>query len=86
MTWKSRIDELQTYKNNNGHVNIPNRYGSLGDFVGNQRASYKLLFEGNPANSTTQERANQLEALGFKWSINAKYLSWDDRMEQMREY
>ena len=84
-TWESMFEELQTYKETNGNLNVPNRYGSLGTFVGNQRARYKLLLKGKPTKCMIQERANQLEALGFKWSIAAP-LSWDDRMEQLKEY
>jgi hypothetical protein len=74
------------YKNNNGHVNVPRSHDSLGTFVNIQRKSRKLLLEGKSARGMTQERVTQLETLGFKWSIKATSLSWDDRMEQLREY
>ena len=61
------MEQLKEYKKEHGNLNVPARYGSVGNFVRDQQAFHKLLLEGKPAKGMTQERANQLEALGFKW-------------------
>ena len=65
---------------------MPTSHGSLGTFVRDQRTFHKLLLEGKSVKGMTQERTNQLEALGFKWSIKATSHSCNNRMEQLREY
>ena len=67
-SWDDRMEQLNEYKKEHGHVNVPPRHGSLGMFLSYQRRNYKLLLAGKLANSMTQERAKKLEALGFKWS------------------
>ena len=69
--WESRIAELQSYTETNGHFDVPISYGSLGIFVSNQRRGHKLLLEGKPSLGMTRERAKKLEELGFKWSTTA---------------
>ena len=60
--------QLRDYIKDYGHLNVPAGYSSLGNCVKNQRSYHKLLFEGKPEFGMTQERAKELEALGFKWS------------------
>ena len=62
-----RTGELREFKRDYGNLNVPRSHGFLGNFVHNQRNLYKLLLEGKPALGMTQERAKELEALGFKW-------------------
>ena len=64
------MEELKEFKNEYGHLNVPKCYGSLGGFAAHRREYYKLLRAGKPALGMTQERANKLQALGFKLSIN----------------
>eukprot|EP00571_Detonula_confervacea_P016952 CAMPEP_0172302726 /NCGR_PEP_ID=MMETSP1058-20130122/4390_1 /TAXON_ID=83371 /ORGANISM="Detonula confervacea, Strain CCMP 353" /LENGTH=1412 /DNA_ID=CAMNT_0013013315 /DNA_START=162 /DNA_END=4399 /DNA_ORIENTATION=- len=58
---------LKQYKAEHGHVNVPYRNGKVGQFVQHQRQNYKKC-----SHNLTEERVNELESLGFKWSISQK--------------
>ena len=66
--WDSMFQELQSYKTEHGHCNIPTASGTLGCWVSNQRQQYRLVKEGKPS-STTDERVQKLESIGFQWSV-----------------
>ena len=58
--WEERFDELVGYKEKNGTCNVPQKQGSLGTWVKEQRKNYrkgKLL----------PERTSKLEDVGFVW-------------------
>ena len=66
--WNERFHELKAYKAKHGHCNVPIRSGALGTWVGTQRRHYRLFKEGK-SSSMTDERARQLESIGFQWSL-----------------
>ena len=61
------MEELKEFKNEYGHLNIPQKYSSLGGFVKYQRYLRELLLKGEPAVGMTTNRVKELDALGFKW-------------------
>lgn len=83
--WEARIQELQEYKNQHGHCNVPRKEGNgdLGKFVMNQRYYYKTRHEHK--NSLTPERIQDLENLGFVWTLKGRtqgYLTNDEKWER----
>ena len=72
--WNNRITELKLYKASNGDCNVPQKFKEmpgLGDWVIEQRRSYKSLCDGKDT-PLSWERIKQLEELGLVWSIRAK--------------
>eukprot|EP00980_Cylindrotheca_fusiformis_P021155 scaffold8128_cov60-Cylindrotheca_fusiformis.AAC.7 len=69
--WKTRFEELKTYKHMHGHCNVPCKHSAnqkLATWVKCQRRQYKLRTMGKPS-SMTEERIFLLEELGFVWKI-----------------
>ena len=60
--WETRFNELVQYKAKQGDCNIPQSQGKLGIWVNTQRRVYK-------ANSLAQDRIDQLNGIGFKWTF-----------------
>ena len=59
--WMDRFEELKTYKKTNGHCNVPQSAGVLGDWVSRQRENY------NKAGKLDNDRISRLESIGFVW-------------------
>jgi Helicase associated domain. len=72
--WKCRLKELASFKDFHGHCNVPIDYASsyydLGVWAREQRILYLRLKEGTPS-QLNKSRADDLEQIGFSWSINA---------------
>ena len=69
--WDTRRKELATYKQVNGHTNVPQRCTSnkpLGNWVKAQRQHYKLFFREGKNSQMTTERIESLNELDFEWS------------------
>ena len=58
--WETRFEELVQYKAKHGDCDVPKKHGKLGIWVATQRAAYM-------ANSTSQDRVDRLDSIGFKW-------------------
>jgi hypothetical protein len=68
--WDTRRKELATYKQVNGHTNVPQEFQTnkpLGHWVKNQRQEYRL-FKKNENSQITTERIKSLNELDFEWS------------------
>jgi hypothetical protein len=62
--WDERLTELQTFKDQHGHCNVPAVYSEnpkLGSWVSVQRGTRR-------ANNLSPDRISRLDALGFEWS------------------
>ncbi|GFH61990.1 hypothetical protein CTEN210_18466 [Chaetoceros tenuissimus] len=90
-TWKERYEELKEYHAQQGHCNVPSNYEpnkTLGNWVGSQRAHYRLMCEGLKS-SMTEERVEKLENIGFEWKLRKnvqKNTSWDERLRQLKNF
>ena len=60
--WEERFNELAAYKEKNGDCNVPQRLGTLGSWVNNQRKLHKK-------GTLPQECTAQLEGVGFVWKL-----------------
>ncbi|KAL7550832.1 hypothetical protein ACHAWF_014035 [Thalassiosira exigua] len=86
--WNEWIRELQSYRKEHGHVDVPLKYErnpQLGSFVNNQRSEYRR-YQAGEKTSMTAEKARELEDLGFKWSVREGRTPWRTRLEELREY
>jgi len=69
--WTWRYEELQQFKLQKGHCEVPDRYSensSLGIWVSTQRQQYKLMKEGK-SSFMSVDRVQALEAIGFTWQL-----------------
>ena len=82
--WRLKFEELRKYKEAHGDYRVPQSHPSLGRWVDNQRANYRLLKGGKKA-STTQEWIDLLNSIGFEWSVD-NVIPWMDRFEALRIY
>jgi hypothetical protein len=72
--WEERVAELRRFKKRHGHCNVPSSYKEnmrLATWVKCQRRQYKLFWQGKASNITL-ERIEQLQELGFEWSLRGK--------------
>mmetsp|Transcript_8279 Transcript_8279/g.23810 ORF Transcript_8279/g.23810 Transcript_8279/m.23810 type:complete len:681 (+) Transcript_8279:162-2204(+) len=71
--WEERLKELEEYKEEHGHCNVPSTYGrntKLAIWVKCQRRQKRKLMLNQPSN-ITPERIRKLDALGFVWEARA---------------
>ena len=65
--------ELEAFKSEFGHCNVPTRYSvnpSLGHWCRAMRYSYNKMQQGQkPRSNLTQELIKCLEEIGFKWKV-----------------
>jgi len=93
-TWQSKLELLRQYREQNGHCQVPYSYETsdgvkLGTWLANQRVAYKNHREGKPARSITQERIDQLEAIGMVWTAQKKapsHSQWQSKFELLQQY
>lgn len=70
-TWEERFIELSTFKNEFGHVVVPQHsqyIPGLGKWVQTQRKNYKAMLAGK-SSSMTAEKAVRLANIGFVWDV-----------------
>ena len=75
-TWNERLGDLIRYKAEHGHCNVPQRQGSLGEWVVNQRKAYK-----NKKGKLSEKRIQKLDDLGFSWSARKNDKLSNERVE-----
>ena len=88
--WDSTFKQLQGYRMEHSHCNVPKKYHDqhLYNWIQDQRRQYKLFIKNNNS-SMTEYRVNQLNSIGFNWSVQkqaSKKISWNERYNQLAEY
>ena len=67
--WQSKLELLRQYRQHHGTLSSSKSYEidgvKLGEWVTDQRVAYKKHSEGKPAKCITQERIDQLTAIGL---------------------
>ena len=79
--WKTMLETLKEYKEEQGDCNVPSSYlknKSLATWVMNQRADYN---EG----TLSKDRIKHLTNIGFKWRFKQR-LPWEERFTALEEY
>ena len=72
--WNERFEELEEFKNQHAHVNVPTKYEAnkaLGRWVSTQRSQAKLFLQGERCHMT-QERYDRLLSIGFNFDMSNK--------------
>jgi len=81
--WQSKFELLRNYRDYYGHCQAPRNYEidgvTLGYWLANQRQEYKKYIEGKPA-KISQERINELTAIGVEWCPGKSEKSEEDRL------
>jgi|UniRef100_A0A6T7GZC1 hypothetical protein len=84
IVWNHRLAELLAFQQVNGHLNVPRRSGTLGQWVMTQRRQYKIGLKGERTTQLSEERQNALNSIGFEWVVDKKSLrGWDDRFKDL---
>jgi len=87
-SWEDRFNELKTFLDHHGHTNVPKKHPPnppLGFWVNEQRFQHRKLMNGK-STYMTEYRANLLNSLNFKWELKESPKSWDESIEELRQY
>jgi len=82
--WRQRIQQLKEYKRQRGHLNhLGTKDGALGAWANTQRTEYRFFMKATADQHhythLTEERIEELEALGFVWSM--REVRWDENYD-----
>lgn len=75
--WETRYAELLQFKQEFGHVNVPMKYKTLGQWVTKHRKAYR-------AGSLEESRIDRLNEVGFMWDVQE--WQFQRRLEEIREF
>ena len=76
--WNAMFRELDAFKAEHGHCNVPQSHGSLGGWVHSQRQRKLKMSE---------DRLQKLVGLGFNWgTARGPRNTWGERLEELAEY
>lgn len=75
--WESRYAELLQFKADFGHVNVPIKYKTLGQWVTKHRKAKR-------AGTLQQSRIDRLEEIGFIWDV--KEWQFQRRLDQIKDF
>ena len=75
--WENRYAELLQFKQDFGHVNVPMKYKTLGQWVTKHRKAYR-------AGSLEQSRIDRLNELDFMWDVQE--WQFQRRLDEIREF
>ena len=67
-TWDERFQDLLQYKEENGHMRVPQSWPGLGNWVHSQRVGYQLMKKGRESRLST-EKALKLAEVGFEFVV-----------------
>jgi hypothetical protein len=83
--WDERFQELVDFKKSNGHTNVPQGSGPLGNWVKTQRAQYSLLKEGKDS-ALTNEKCKKLESIGFVFKRRPARTPWNEQFQELVDF
>jgi len=95
VSWEKRMEELQTYKEINGHARVPVSHNILGSWVSDQRKEYKRYINNDLKTKLTQDKLQALIDIGFvfeaakksqQYDSRSSSKSWEERFEELKEY
>eukprot|EP00585_Thalassiosira_rotula_P016916 CAMPEP_0196192560 /NCGR_PEP_ID=MMETSP0911-20130528/49083_1 /TAXON_ID=49265 /ORGANISM="Thalassiosira rotula, Strain GSO102" /LENGTH=282 /DNA_ID=CAMNT_0041464753 /DNA_START=226 /DNA_END=1074 /DNA_ORIENTATION=- len=72
MSWGERYEELLEFKEEHGHVIVPQNSGPLGTWVKEQRTGYRKMKAGEKSPMTT-EKALKLSEIGFVFDASDRW-------------
>ncbi|KAL7549781.1 hypothetical protein ACHAWF_013040 [Thalassiosira exigua] len=80
--WAEKFELLKQYKQENGHMNVPQKLPPLGNWVNKQRMEKRRLDKGESTSMTLQRR-DLLNSVGFVWAEPKGQESWDRRFKEL---
>jgi hypothetical protein len=85
--WEEMFASLQKYKQEHGTLDVKKDPENIGlyNWVQAQRLEYKKLADENDS-KLSAKKIQRLLDLGFSFSKRSKYMKWNDRIEQLKEY
>lgn len=83
--WEARLRDLQQFKEQHGHCNVPRTLGPLGVWVSNQRVSYIQRIQ-NKTSKLTDYREQKLQALGFQFCPPSLEDIWNQRYQELKAF
>ena len=88
VSFEENLELLKAFKRSFGHTRVPNTriHHNLYKFVITTRRRYKTAHtSGSDTNALTEEQIQQLEEIGFEWSVPG-YRSFDERMLDLEDF
>jgi len=86
-TFDKRCFELETFKEEFGHCNVPRRYQgnpSLGAWCNTMRTAYKKIQSGMETSyNISQDRVEILEGIGFRWTALGVNEVFENRCQEL---
>jgi len=81
-SFQQRIEQLKAFKEAHGHLRVTDTLDKkLAGFCRSTRHARR-----NPDRSMTEERIKALDDLGFEWNLRNHLSSFEDRIEQLKEF
>jgi hypothetical protein len=80
--WHENIEKLKCFLNRYGHCCVPLLWApdaSLGNWVHNVRQLRRL-------GRVSEERIQQLDALGFAWNSQTRSKAWDSKLNELKSF
>lgn len=87
--WNEMYAMLAEFKATHGHVLVPTEkpeYSQLSTWVYNQQKEYRLYKENDPKSRLTSDLVVRLHDIGFVFERREKFLTWEERLEQLKTY
>ncbi|CAJ1932822.1 unnamed protein product [Cylindrotheca closterium] len=89
--WNQRVGELQKFKEEHGHFEVPNNseaYSQLCAWVRTNQHHYNLLKNGEKTSRLTSERISQLTAIGFEFAdtTTTERKPWNERLQELKDF
>lgn len=83
--WHERVQQLQTFKEEHGHIDVPNTHEEMGPWVTMIRKQYKTASDGKPKRYLTPERIGELKMMGFVFERSQNVIDFHDDFEECFE-
>jgi hypothetical protein len=85
VSWDVRFQELKEFIKDNGHADVPKKFGMLGLWVYNQRKQFRLS-NARKRSSLSNERLAKLNGINFEFNPLSQPPSWDMRFQELKEF
>jgi len=76
VSWEERYGELLEFKEEHGHVIVPQKSGPLGTWVKGQRTGYKKM-KAEKKSPLTADKALKLSEIGFGFDASGRWNKGD---------
>ena len=87
--WNEMYAKLEEFKATHGNVLVPTEkpeYKQLATWVYTQQKEYRRYRDNDPKARLTRDQVVKLHDIGFVFERREKFLSWEERLEQLRRY